>query len=155
VAQRVFNSAPCPVITVSRRARVWMGTKLNKILYATDLSHISKRALPHALSLAKANDAELLLAWAPEDSVKDERREQDFAELTAYAARSWHRLAQVSVTGDPAPGIVGSAVSNAADLIVIGAERLTAGPLYRFNVPMSTAYQVVANAPCPVLRVRA
>ena len=156
VAQRVFNSAPCPVVTVSSKARTssCLGTKLNKILYATDLSDISKRALPYALSLAKANSAELLLAYAPEASVHDECLDQDLAELVASAARSWYRLAQVSVTGDAAPGIVTLAVSGEVDLIVIGAERLPAGPLYRFNVPLSTAYQIVANAPCPVLRVR-
>jgi len=156
VAQRVFNSAPCPVVTVSAKVRTASCTeaKLNKILYPTDLSDISKLALPYALSLAKINDAELLLAYAPEASVEDEGLEQDFAELSASAARSWHRVAGVSLTGDTVSGIVASAVSNAVDLIVIGAERLSGGPLYRFNVPLTAAYQIVANAPCPVLRVR-
>jgi nucleotide-binding universal stress UspA family protein len=154
VAQRVFNSAPCPVITVSRKARGGMGSTLNKILYATDLSDISKRALPYALSVAKANNADLLLACAPDDSARGEGMEQEFAEWTAFASAAWHRVSQFSLTGDPASGIVGLAASNSVDLIVIGAERLSAGPLYRFNVPMSTAYRIVANAPCPVLRVR-
>lgn len=156
VAQRVFNSAPCPVVTVSTKtvASSWIGTKLNKILYATDLSDVSRSALPYALSLAKANEAELLLAYAPEASVQEASLDQDLAELIASAARSWCRVAQVSLTGDPASGILESVVSNAVDLIVIGAERLSAGPLYRFNVPLTAAYQIVANAPCPVLRVR-
>ena len=156
VAQRVFNSAPCPVVTVSSKARTssCMGTKLNKILYATDLSDLSKRALPYALSLAKSNSAELLLAYAPEASVHDEGLDQDLAELVASAGRSWSRLAQLSIAGDPASGIVTLAVGGEVDLIVIGAERLSEGPLHRFNVPFTTVYQIVANAPCPVLRVR-
>lgn len=156
VAQRVFNSVPCPVVTVSSKTRTssWMETKLNKILYATDLSDVSKRALPYALSLAKANDAELLLAYAPEASAQEASLDQNLAELIAFATRSWCRVAQVSLTSDPASGIVESAVSNEVDFIVIGAEQLSAGPVHRFNVPFTTAYQIVANAPCPVLRVR-
>lgn len=156
VAQRIFNSAPCPVVTVSRKARTfsWVGTKLNKILYATDLSEISKRALPYALSLAKANHAELLLAYAPEGSRLDESLDQVLAELIPPAIRSWCRVGQTSVTGEAASGIVNLAEGEAIDLIVIGAERLSEGPFHRFNVPFTTAYQIVANAPCPVLRVR-
>ena len=154
VAQRIFNSVACPVVTVSGKARMssWMGTKLTKILYATNMSEISVKALPYALSLAKAHNAELLLAYAPEDSARDECHNQDLAELIPPAARSWCRFAQTSVKGDAASGIVELAASNAVDLIVIGTERLTAGPLYRFNVPFTTAYQIVANATCPVLR---
>ena len=92
VAQRVFNSAPCPVISVSRKARGGMGSTLNKILYATDLSDISKRALPYALSVAKANHAELLLACAPDDCSRADRMEQEFAEWTAFASAAWHRV---------------------------------------------------------------
>src|SRR3974377_2074355 len=96
VAQRIFNSAPCPVATVSRKARSspWMGTKLNKILYATDLSEVSKRALPYALSLAKASHAELLLVHSPDEVAQEEGRNHDLAELIPPAARSWGQLSQ-------------------------------------------------------------
>ncbi|HVP49833.1 MAG TPA: universal stress protein [Candidatus Bathyarchaeia archaeon] len=156
VAQRIFNSAPCPVATVSLKARMsaWMGTKLNKILYATDLSEVSKRALPYALSLAKANQAELLLVHSPDESAQEEGRNHDLAELIPRADRSWCQFSQTAVAGEGAFGIVRLAENQAVDLIVIGAEQLSAGPLHRINVPFTTAYQIVANAPCPVLRVR-
>lgn len=156
VAQRIFNSAPCPVATVSAKARTssWMGTKLNKILYATDLSEVSKRALPYALSLAKANQAELLLVHSPDEFAQEEARNHDLAELIPPAARGWCQFSQTALTGETAVGIVSLAETQAVDLIVIGAEQISAGPLHRFNVPFSTAYQIVANAPCPVLRVR-
>jgi len=152
VAQRIFNSVSCPVITVSRKVR-GLGPKLNKILCTTDMSESSLRALPYALSLAKANNAELLLAYAAEGSKSAEYSPQDLAELIPTAARCWCRLETTQVTSEPASGIVTLAASSAADLIVMCAERLTQGPLYRFNVPFTTAYQIVANAPCPVLRV--
>ena len=154
IAQRIFNSVPCPVVTVSSKAHVhsWMGTKLTRILYITDMSETSLMALPYALSLATAHNAELLLTYAPEDSAEDKRWDQDLAKLIPPAARNWCRLAEMPVEDDPASGIVALAASNAVDFIVMGTERVTAGPLYRFNVPFTTAYQIVANAPCPVLR---
>ena len=156
VAQRVFQVAPCPVLTVSMKAQQSWGAdgRLNKILYATDMSEASLKALPYALSLAKASDAELLLAHAPETEDHSRGVGEDLSELIPAAARSWCRFEKFLTTGDPAKAIVTLAGECAVDLIVIGTERVAEGPLYRLNVPLSTAYRIVAHAHCPVLRVR-
>ncbi len=160
IAQRIFNAAPCPVLTVSPRARRSGGVEgKRKILYATDLSDASLKALPYALSLAKAMDAELLLVHVLESSqlIAQQGRiniNEDLSELLPAEARGWCRFNNLVLHGDPAPEIVRVAAEYGVDFIVIGAERVPGGPLDRINVPLTTAYQIVAHADCPVLRVR-
>jgi nucleotide-binding universal stress UspA family protein len=156
VAQRVFQVAPCPVLTVSMKAQQPRDPDgmLKRILYATDMSEASLEALPYALSLAKASHAELLLVHTPETEDHSRDIGEDLSELIPAAARSWCRFEKLLTTGDPAKAIVTLSAESAADLIVIGTERVVEGPLYRVNVPLSTAYRIVAHARCPVLRVR-
>jgi len=157
IAQRIFNAAPCPVLTVSPRARRSGGVEgKRKILYATDLSDASLKARPYALSLAKAMDAELLLVHVLESSeliAQQGRITEDLLEMLPPEARGWCRFNNLVLTGDPASEIVRVAAEYGADFIVIGAERVPGGPLDRINVPLTTAYQIVAHADCPVLRV--
>lgn len=158
IAQRIFNAAPCPVLTVSPRARRSGGAEgKRKILYATDLSDASLKARPYALSLAKAMDAELLLVHVLESSeliAQQGRINEDLSEMLPPEARGWCRFNKLVLTGDPASEIVRVAAEYGVDFIVIGAERVPGGPLDRINVPLTTAYQIVAHADCPVLRVR-
>ncbi len=158
IAQRIFNAAPCPVLTVSPRARRSGALEgKRKILYATNLSDASLKALPYALSLAKAMDAELLLVHVLESSeliAQRGRINEDLSELLPPEARGWCRFNNLVLTGDPASEIVRVAAEYGVDFIVIGAERVPGGRLDRINVPLTTAYQIVARADCPVLRVR-
>jgi len=158
IAQRIFNAAPCPVLTVSPRARRSGGVEgKRKILYAPRLSDASLKALPYALSLAKTMDAELLLVHVLESSqliAQQGRINEDLSEMLPPEARGWCRSNNLVLTGDPASEIVRVAAEYGVDFIVIGAERVPGGPLDRINVPLTTAYQIVAHADCPVLRVR-
>jgi nucleotide-binding universal stress UspA family protein len=160
VAQRIFSLAPCPVLTVSPRAhKTWdPNCRLARILYATDFLVASLKALPYALSLARVSDAELLLLHAPEASAASSTEivqgcHQHLNALIPPQERSWCRSDTLVTVGDPERVILDAAEQNSADLIVIGAHALEAS-LSSFQVPLSTAYRVVANAPCPVLRVR-
>jgi nucleotide-binding universal stress UspA family protein len=160
VAQRIFSLAPCPVLSVSLKARKsWdANCRLARILYATDFSPASLKALPYALSLAKVSHAELLLLHALEASAAASTEimqgyHQHLNALIPPQARSWCRSDTLVMVGDPDRAILDAAEQNAADLIVIGAHAFE-GSLASFQVPLSTAYLVVAHAPCPVLRVR-
>jgi nucleotide-binding universal stress UspA family protein len=160
VAQRIFSLAPCPVLSVSPRARKSWGPdhRLSRILYATDFSPASLKALPYALSLAKVSHAELVLLHAPEPSEATSSEilmgyHQHLSALIPAQHRSWCRSDTLVTVGDPARAILDAAAKNSADLIVVGA-RAYEGSLASFQVPLSIAYRVVAHAPCPVLRVR-
>jgi len=160
VAQRIFNLAPCPVLSVSPRARLSAAHRLTRILYATDFSPDALKALPYALSLAKVSQAELLLLHVPDAaqaaSIRPEIAQGYHRHLNALIPpeeRGWCRSDTLVAAGDPAEAILEAAAQYNPELIVIGAHAVE-GPLSAFQVPLSTAYRVVADAPCPVLRIR-
>ena len=151
VAQRVFNVAPCPVLSVSPRAGA--AGKFARILYPTDFSGDSLKALPYALSLARIAEAELILLHVAADLSRHEILQEYYRRLNALIppeARTWCKFDALAITGDRAEAILNAASEQSADLIVISAH----GAAGAFNVPLTTAYQVVAGAHCPVLRVR-
>ena len=155
VAQRIFNVAPCPVLSVSPRAGKPSGAaeKFAKILYPTDFSEESLRALPYALSLARIDGSTLVLLHAAGEQPPQQVLQAYYMRLNALIppeARTWCRSDALVSTGDPTEVILQAASEQNADLIVISAHRAEG----TFNVPLTTAYQVVAHAHCPVLRVR-
>lgn len=155
VAQRIFNFAPCPVLTVSPRVRKpsRTGGESARILYATDLSEESVKALPYALSLAKARSSDLVVVHAAAESLSQDVLQGYYGRLNLLIppdARTWCRYDVAVITGTPATVILDTAALQNADFIVIGAHRAEG----TFEVPRTTAYQVVAHAHCPVLRVR-
>ncbi len=160
VAQRIFSLAPCPVLSVSPRAhKSWNADgRLARILYATNFSSASLKALPYALSLAKVSGAELLLLHAPSasEAVSAEIVQgyhQHLNALIPAEERSWCKSDTLVMAGEADREILEAAERNAVDVIVMGAHAVE-GSLSSFQVPLSTAYRVVAHAPCPVLRVR-
>src|SRR5208282_2705748 len=160
VAQRIFSQAPCPVLSISPRAR-GLGEangRRARILFATGFSPSSLKALPYALSLAKVSHAELLLLHAPEAAAADSAQivqgyHEHLNALIPAQERSWCRYDTLVTAGDPDRMILDAAERNSVDFIVLGGHPLE-GPLSSFQVPLSTSYRVVAHAPCPVLRVR-
>ena len=162
IAQRIFDLAPCPVLTVSPRAQdLWTRDgKPGTVLYPTDFAPHSLKALPYALSLAKIGNAELLLLHVPEASpagaIRSEVIERLHGQLNALITpetRKWCRYDTLVVVGDPGSVILETAAERNPGVIVIGGHQVS-GPLSTLQVPLTTAYRVVAHAPCPVLRVR-
>jgi len=160
VAQRIFTLAPCPVLSVSPKARKSWGAerKLARILYATDFLPGSLKALPYALSLARVGQAELLLLHVPESSEASSSEilqgyHQHLSALIPAEHRTWCKSDTIVTPGDPVRVILDTAARNRVDFIVIGAHGFE-GSMASFQVPLSIAYRVVAHAPCPVLRVR-
>ena len=61
-AEKIYRQAPCPVITVGPNAGIsGRPHKPRQILFPTDISESSLRALPYALSLAEETEATLTL----------------------------------------------------------------------------------------------
>ncbi|MFZ3211561.1 MAG: universal stress protein [Terriglobales bacterium] len=155
VAQRIFNVVPCPVLSVSPRAAKAPGAaeKFARILYPTDFSEVSLVALPYALSLAKIEGSALILLHAASEPPRHEVLQEYYRRLNALIpqeARAWCKSDALVSVGDPVEAILQAAAEQNADCIVISAHRAEG----TFNVPLTTAYQVVAHAPCPVLRLR-
>jgi nucleotide-binding universal stress UspA family protein len=154
VAVQIFHCVSCPVLTVgpsSRRAASQLALK--NVLFATDLSPQSTAALPlcsrgcgwRAPSMSCTSARRITPMVASNGGYR--RRMSDA--LTASEPR--FSIRYHVVPGEPSPAVLDFAGQNNEDLIVLGLDNhrsLYGGP------PLSHAYEIVRQAPCPVLSVR-
>jgi nucleotide-binding universal stress UspA family protein len=160
-AEQIFRRADCPVLSIGPSARRGEADFENwkHILFATDFSEGSLRALPYALSIAEENQAELTLAHLVslvplqhQDNVEEQARKRLQA-LLPPDATDWCTPEFVVRFEFPSDGILRLAEERGADLIVMGVHKSNA-PRATAHMPWAIAYEVVCHAHCPVLTVR-
>jgi nucleotide-binding universal stress UspA family protein len=169
VAEEVFRTAECPVLTVGPHAARGVDGNLQHILFATDFGAESEHGLPYAISLAEEHRARLTLlhvasvpgmAFAqaetgaipvipPYEEVAS--GEKQLHELIAKEPPLWREPEYLVQFGPPAETIVRIARRD-VDLIVLGVKRPAA---LTKHLGSGVAYKVVCEAPCPVLSVGA
>lgn len=146
-------------------------TTTRKILYATDYSRASARALDEAVRLARQNNAELLVVHVMEPVTpyvtgedfgsaelymkleETTKKEAEFSmnKLLDKLQKSKVKAKGLLLKGTPHDQIVSAAKRRNADLIVIGTHGRTGlSKLFMGSV----AGKVVSTAGCPVLTVR-
>ena len=157
-AEQIFRQAACPVLTIGPRVRASEDVAFKCILFATDFSAGSLRALPYALSLAEENQAKLILLHViplvplqHQESVAASAQDR-LEELIQPEAKDWCHPECVVRFEFPAEGILTLAESQGADLIVMGVHKGV--PTASAHLPWAIAYEVVCHAHCPVLTVR-
>jgi nucleotide-binding universal stress UspA family protein len=144
--------------------------RIRKILYATDYSKASDRALEEAINLAKQNEAELLVVHVLEpipyaageefggaelylkleDATKRESQ-TTMDKLIRRLQRSKVKAKSLLLRGSAHDQIVKAAKSKKVDMIVIGTHGRTGlSKLFMGSV----AAKVVSTATCPVVTVR-
>jgi nucleotide-binding universal stress UspA family protein len=164
VTEKVLRKAHCPVLVVRKPAHdfvkpgdaaepVW----LKKILFCTDFSDYSNRALTYALSLAMEYNAELTLLHVLEDmppagglqeSVSKITRRLE--ELAPPEARDWCKFCPAVRIGKPYQQILQIALENETDLAIMGVRGRNAVDLALFG---STTHRVIQLGTSPVLAV--
>lgn len=158
-AEKAMRHACCPVLTVGPEAEGSL-EHIGSILYATDFSDGSARALPYALELAEQDGAELTMLHVIEATPEYE------GELVQWRAEDLKKLREMTPAhcdlprnpeieievGSPAEEIVRLANARHANLIVMGAH---AHAPVATHVPWTTLHHVLQHARCPVLTVRA
>jgi len=158
-AETASRHATCPVLTVGPHVELTSGERFHHILYASDFSSGSLRALNYAVALAADDRAELTLQHVIESKPASE------AEMLAWKREDGDRLRrmvppgmdlayqpEVEVEiGIPEVEIVRLADTRKADLIVMGSH---IGGAVATHVPWTTLHHVLRNAHCPVLTVR-
>lgn len=170
VTEKVVRKAPCPVLTVPRRAADGPERPLfARILCGVDFSEASGRAAEYALALAQEARGRLTLLhvveWLPDESfakypqfdldhyrrslLSDARMRLE--ELVPEEARNWCAPDARVACGKPYQELLRVAGDDAADLIVLGVHGR--GPIDRMFFG-STTQQVVRQAECPVLTIR-
>ena len=160
-AEKIYRKATCPVLTVGPHVTPPSATnwKLETILFPTDGSATSLKALPYALSLAEENQANLIfLQLMP--MVPIQYRESDEAcareamrLMLPPEAEDWCKPEFVARFEFPAEGILGFAKERNVNLIVMGVRKSGASAATEY-LPWPVASHVVAQSQCPVLTVR-
>ncbi|HEY4752582.1 MAG TPA: universal stress protein [Candidatus Limnocylindrales bacterium] len=159
------NREPSPPSPETARGAEGVGSRVKKLLLATDLTEASASATDEAFELASRLDASLLVVSVIDpgslllpggrfrvrvDQVR-ERREQLAQELVERGRQTGVSVSFLIWTGDPGDMIVEAAEAEHADMILVGSHgRGAVGRLFLGSV----SEHVVRNAPCPVLVVR-
>jgi nucleotide-binding universal stress UspA family protein len=165
-AEEVFRKASCPVLTVGPHVSHNTERRLamKQILLAMDFSPESLAALPFAVSLAQEHQAHLTLLNVTCDPEVGElvhagqyvdstlRRLQT---LVPAGAELWCEPKCRVEQGPEAKKISEVAIALGADLIVLGVRSPQGGMGATTHFLQSIAHQVVVDAQCPVLTVRA
>jgi len=162
VAEEVFRTADCPVLTVGPQEQVRNGAtaEFRNLLYATNFKPHAERASSAAYFLEREYAAHLSVLHVVEDTVEGsavgDKILRDFLvnrmHKTMPVESLNHREPDFLVRfGEPGGEILRTAMESHANLIVLGvrpSEKL-AGYL-----PSAVAYRIVCQAPCPVLTLR-
>jgi nucleotide-binding universal stress UspA family protein len=162
-AETIFRQAACPVLTVGPRlaAIAPPGDGPRRILFSTGFARQSLYAGVYALAIAQQRHSALAMLHVIKEVENDspERRRQLEAEgrqKLAALVPSDANLASPPdffvAFGPPADAIIQLANDWNPDLIVIGVRRPERDAR---RITWATAYNVVANAPCPVMTIRA
>jgi nucleotide-binding universal stress UspA family protein len=160
---RVMRKAACPVLVVSNPSHNVMTTgpdgrhRLNRILYCTDFSLSSERALEYAISLAAEYGAELTMMHVAEDApdlasaeALIATRTEQLDRLIPDNKRRNLKLKTAVKFGKPYKEIVRHAGEAQISLITMTAR---GGDALDRAVFGSTTYRVIQLGPCPVLAI--
>ena len=160
VAEDVIHSASCPVLTVGPKAGKTHDAEFRPkhIVFATDASADSFRALPYAIQLAQRQCSDLTLVHVlgrehprtPEaEAFASLMREGLHRGLPLTAIKACNPEIKVSF-GNAVEQILNVAHARKSELIVMGARSSTK----RTTFSHSVSYGVVSRATCPVLTIR-
>jgi nucleotide-binding universal stress UspA family protein len=165
VAEEIFRTVPCPVLTVGPRASMSNGPagKFHTILYATDFNTESLDGATYAVSLAQEFQSRLILLHviAPQragDLVSTAdlmaTSQKLLRQIVSPEAQLWCEPEYLVVEGNSAEQILEFAKLRDPDLIVLGARQSEGVPGAASHLPFATAHRVVTYATCPVLTIR-
>jgi len=159
IAESVFRQAPCPVLTVGpgTKAKEVPAEGPRKILFATGFSKHSLAAGQLAVRMAARQEAELILLHVGPDPLTGLREdyvhhnEKRLREVIPHDVTLAAPVKTVVRFGIAAEQILGVAQEMKPDLIVLGVRQPEG---FGRRLRWATAYEVVANAKCPVITVR-
>ena len=161
VTERILRKASCPVLAVHKPAHDFLSSRgqdpahLNRILFCTDFSENSRRALSYALSLTAEYDAELTLLHVLKDipgaSVIDEAIAiEQLDNLIPPEKPKAGRIRSMVMRGSAYEQIIQLALEAQTDVVIMAVRGRGALNAAVFG---STTYRVIQLGPCPVLAV--
>lgn len=162
VAEEVFRQAGCAVLTVGPHTlkQAPREVELKSILFATDFGSGAAEAAKYAFSLAQEHGARLTVLHVVEEvHAHTEEEEQLLRRLNIQCMKQfmpagtddWCEVEFRVAFGVAAEEILEEARETKADIIIMGAK---ARKTFAGHSPLTIAYNVIANAKCPVLTAR-
>jgi nucleotide-binding universal stress UspA family protein len=165
VADKVLRKARCPVLVVRKPGPDRVApegaqslVELRKIIFCTDFSAPSHRALDYALSAAAEFDAELTLLHVLENLPNAANIEEEITSATKQLEKlipsegvKPGKIKTLVRIGTAYQQIIELALETKADLVIMAVRGRNALDLAVFG---STTYRVIQLGPCPVLAVR-
>lgn len=159
VAEQIFRQATCPVLMVGPKVPAPKGKGVQKILFCTGFSAHSLFAGVYALSMAQRQNAELIMLHVSRETPssaaeRDKLRDELCAKLTALIPPDSGLNGPpkcIVEFGSAAERILDVAEQERPNVIVMGVRQPTG---FARRLKWATAYEVVSNAPCPVMTVR-
>ena len=165
VTNRVMRRASCPVLAICKPQHDSLAEdkekhhvhRLSRILFCTDFSENSERALNYAMSATAEYGAELTLLHVLEEVPSPPKREEAMAKVAEQLeklippeARKTLKIKTAVRIGKPYEQIIQLALEAQADVVTMGVRGRGALDLAVFG---STTYRVMQLGPCPVLAV--
>ena len=164
VTDRVMRRAPCPVLAVGKASHDSVASDeerhrrhLSRILFCTDFSDNSERALNYALSARAEYDAELTMLHVLEEVSTPAKKEQAIAtakdeleKLIPSKGRKTPKIKTAVRIGKAYEQIIQLALEAQIDMVAMAVRGRGALDLAVFG---STTYRVLQLGPCPVLAV--
>jgi nucleotide-binding universal stress UspA family protein len=160
VAETIFRHSEIPVLTVGPSARHLPPSGPKCLLVPVDFTPVSQHSVAYGCALARKYEAELVLmhviaeppthgAMADLECLKH-GVEQRLAEFVPCEAKPG-TVRLIVEYGTVVPKILEKAYELKSDLMVLGAHEY---PHLRDQLRRKPAYELVREAPCPVLTVR-
>ncbi len=162
VAEEIFRLAECPILSVGPEVRLESGkrTELGRLLYATNFKPHAERAASMAFALERAHQAKLTVLHVAEESGDSSRAGSEIVrdfllnrlkKVIPAVCKNVCEPEFLVRFGNAAEEILRTATEQSADLLVLG---LRGGRGVTGQLPSATAYELVRQAPCPVLTLR-
>jgi len=162
IAQEIVRRAPCPVLTVGPHAHFPKsgGFHPKHVVFATDATPDSFRAMPYAVLFAKRECSDMAMVHVLPDGDEQTPEAEAFAALMRESLHHTIPLDAIKSCspeilvhfGDPVTEILNAAHERESELIVMGARSRSVKFEKIFSKGVS--YGVIAGASCPVLTVR-
>lgn len=159
VAERVFRHSEIPVLTVGPCARHTRLSAPKRLLVPVDFTAATQHSAKYACALARGHQSELVLLHvideAPRGAMADLERlqrtvEQSLAELISCEEKP-QQIRIMTRVGKVVPTVLNAASELEADMLVLGVHTY---PKLLDHLRLQNAYELVRQAPCPVLTVR-
>ncbi len=159
VAERIFRRAEIPVLTIGPYSRRPLLSHPKRLLVPIDFTAATQYSAKYACALAREHQSELVLLHVIEEVPKGAMAdleclkhtvEQSLVEIISCEEKPKHIRVMAQV-GKVVPTLLNAASELQADLLVLGVHTY---PRLLDHLRLQNAYELVRQAPCPVLTVR-